>query len=112
MREKTAREVFACESSPFAPPTGFLPGAMPRCLIHARTMETETVIVVFTTGIPGAPMPLMAGPRALIKNDSTLKLEFVFPAGGEVKQSLTWDGKKPRVELTMPPQSVAVFSVK
>ncbi len=85
----------------------------------ARTTQTETVIVVFnaarawsTTGIPGAPMPLMAGPRALVKTDSTLKLETVFPAGGKVKQAITWDGKKPRVEITMPPRSVAVFSVK
>ena len=85
----------------------------------ARHTENEAVIVVFNaakaqsvTGLPGAPMQLMAGKRALVVKDGALKLEKVFPAGGEVKQSLTWDGKKPLVEITMPPRSVAVFSVK
>ena len=85
----------------------------------ARYTENDAVLVVFNaakassvTSLPGAPMQLMAGTRALIKKDSTLKLEMVYPAAGEVKQTITWNGKKPLVEITMPPRSVAIFSAR
>ena len=85
----------------------------------ARATEKSAVIVVFNaakatsiTGLPGAPMQVMAGNRPLLSKSSTLKLEAVFPAEATPTTAITWKGTKPLVEVTMQPRSVAVFSVQ
>lgn len=83
----------------------------------ARYTEKEAVIVVFNaakatsiTGLPGAPMQLMAGARPLLGKGSDLKLVAQFPAEGKATNVITRKGGKPMAEITMSPRSVAVFS--
>ena len=84
----------------------------------ARYTPTDAVLVVFNasrassiTALPGAPMQLVAPKRPLLTKSGGLKLEAVYPAGGAVIPEVKWSGRTPNVEITMPPRSVAVFSV-
>ena len=84
----------------------------------ARYTATEAVLVVFNaskkssvTGRTGAPMQLIAPKRPLLTRAGGLKLETVYPAGGAVIPEVKWSGRTPHVQITMPPRSVAVFSV-
>ncbi|MEK0449602.1 MAG: hypothetical protein RL088_1870 [Verrucomicrobiota bacterium] len=83
----------------------------------ARYTTTDAVLVVVNaskassvTGMPGAPMQLVAPKRPLLTKSGVLKLEAVYPAGGAVIPEVKWSGRTPHVEITMPPRSVAVFS--